>query len=141
MSDRFEDDLMEDLMTEPHAVDEFDEADEAEEAEAFEDADELDEDELDEGDELEEESYEADAYDSAEDYDAVDELEEAMTDALEAADEDEFWGGFGKILRRVGRTVGSVARRVAPIAKMIPLPQAQLIGRAADLVGNVLADE
>src|ERR1700741_681894 len=109
MSDRFEDDLMEDLMTEPHAVDEFDEADEAEEAEAFEDADELDEaEELDEGDELEEEYEAADVYDSAEDYDAVDELEEAMTDALEAADEDEFWGGFGKILRRVGRTVGSV---------------------------------
>src|SRR5580692_6194397 len=123
MSDRFEDDLMEDLMTEPqasgHAADEFDEADQ-----------------------VEEEGLEAaDAYDSAEDYDAADELEEAMTDALEAADEDEFFGGFGKILRRVGRTVGSVARRVAPIAKMIPIPQAQLIGRAADLVGKVMADE
>jgi hypothetical protein len=147
MSDRFEDDLMEDLMTEPqaggHAVDEFDEADEADEAEAFEAADEFDEaDELDEGDEFEEEGFEAaEAHDSAEEYDAEDELEEAMVDALEAADEDEFWGGFGKVLRRVGRTVGSVARRVAPIAKMIPLPQAQLIGRAADLVGNVLADE
>ena len=147
MSDRFEDDLMEDLMTEPqasgHAADEFDEADQAEEAEAYDEADELDEaDEFDEADELEEEGLEAaDAYDSAEDYDAADELEEAMTDALEAADEDEFFGGFGKILRRVGRTVGSVARRVAPIAKMIPIPQAQLIGRAADLVGNVLADD
>ena len=47
MSDRFEDDLMEDLMTEPqasgHAADEFDEADQAEEAEAYDEADELDE--------------------------------------------------------------------------------------------------
>jgi hypothetical protein len=143
MSDRFENDLMEDLMTEPHGADEFEEADEAGEAEAFDDADELDEaEEFEEGDEFEEEGFEAaDAYDSADEYDTGDELEEAMTDALEAVDDDEFWGGFGRILRRVGRTVGSVARRVAPIAKMIPLPQAQLIGRAADLVGNVLADE
>jgi hypothetical protein len=145
MSDRFEDDLMEDLMTEPqaHAADEFEEADEADEAEAFEAADEFEEaDELDEGDEFEEDGFEAaDAYDSSDEYDAVDELEEGMVDALEAADEDEFWGGFSKILRKVGRTVGSVARRVAPIAKMIPIPQAQLIGRAADLVGGVLADE
>lgn len=143
MSDRFENDLMEDLMTEPHGADEFDEADEAEEAAAFEGADEFDEaEEFDEGDEFEEEGFEAaDAYDSADEYDTADELEEAMADALDAADDDEFWGGFSRILRRVGKTVGSVARRVAPIAKMIPLPQAQLIGRAADLVGNVLADE
>lgn len=148
MSDRFEDDLMEDLMTEPqasgHAADEFDEAEAYEEAEAFEEADEFDEaEELDEADEFEEaEGFEAaEAYDAADESDAADELEEAMTDALEAESEDEFFGGFGKVLRRVGRTVGSVARRVAPIAKMIPIPQAQLIGRAADLIGNVLADE
>ena len=148
MSDRFEDDLMEDLMTVPHAsghaADEFDEADEADEAEAFEEADELDEaDEYEEADEFDDtDGYEAaEAYDAAEEYDATDELEEAMTDALEAESEDEFFGGFGKILRRVGKTVGSVARRVAPIAKLIPLPQAQLIGRAADMIGNVLADE
>jgi hypothetical protein len=30
---------------------------------------------------------------------------------------------------------------VAPIAKLIPIPQAQLIGRAADIVGKVMADE
>jgi hypothetical protein len=145
MSDRFEDDLMEDLMAEPqasgHPADEFDEA---EEAEAFDEADEFDEaEEFDEADEFEDaEGFEAaEAYDSGEEYDAADELEEAMTDALEAEDEDEFFGGFGKILRKVGKTVGSVARRVAPIAKFIPLPQAQLIGRAADLIGNVLADE
>ena len=34
-----------------------------------------------------------------------------------------------------------MARKVAPIAKMIPIPQAQLIGGAADMIGNVLADE
>ena len=35
----------------------------------------------------------------------------------------------------------SVARVVAPIASMIPIPQAQLIGRVAGAVGKVLADE
>jgi NAD(P)-dependent dehydrogenase (short-subunit alcohol dehydrogenase family) len=144
MNDRYEDDLMEDLMTQPqaggHAVDEYDEADD----DALDEADELDEaEEFDEADEFEEaDGYDAaEAYDAAEEYDAADELEEAMTDALEAEDEDEFFGGFGKILRKVGRTAGSIARRVAPIAKLIPLPQAQLIGRAADMIGNVLADE
>src|SRR5262249_4494154 len=77
------------------------------------------------------------AMDGFDDEDQSDEFEEAMTDALEAEDADEFWGGFRKVLK----TVGNVARRVAPIAKMIPIPQAQLIGRAADLVGKVMADE
>jgi hypothetical protein len=139
MSDRFEDDLMEDLMAEPEGrggtsafdeyepADEYDEADEADESEGSDELDELEgmEDEADE---------EGDSYESE---DGADELEEAVTDALEADDADEFFGGFRNILK----TVGKVARKVGPIAKMIPIPQAQLIGGAADLIGNVLADE
>ena len=60
-----------------------------------------------------------------------------MTDALEAEDADEFWGGFRNVLKKVGKG----ARAVAKYAKYIPIPQAQLIGGAADLVGKVLADE
>jgi hypothetical protein len=121
---------MEDLMAEPvgHSADEFDESDGFDEAEDSLEADEFeDEDSLEDMDE-----FETDESDEGED-----ELEQAVADALEAEDADEFFGGFRKVLR----TVGNVARRVAPIAKLIPIPQAQLIGRAADLIGNVLADE
>jgi hypothetical protein len=137
MSDRFEDDLMEDLMAEPEgrsghsAMDEFEGADEYD---AGDESDELDE--LDELEDSAEDSAE-DQFESFEGEDSLDELEEAVTDALEAEDADEFWGGFRKVLK----TVGNVARKVGPIAKMIPIPQAQLIGGAADLIGKVLADE
>ena len=127
MSDRFEDDLMEDLMAEP--MDEFDEAEEADAAEES--------DELEEFDELDEFDNSADEMKSFEGEESGDEFEEAVTDALEAEDADEFFGGFKNVLK----TVGNVARKVGPIAKMIPIPQAQLIGGAADLIGNVLADE
>jgi hypothetical protein len=138
MSDRFEQDLMEDLMSAPEGhADELEGADALEGADEFEESDALDEsDEFEEGDALEE-AEEFEAMDGFEGEDGSDEFEEAMTDALEAEGGDEFWGGFRKVLR----TVGNVARRVAPIAKMIPIPQAQLIGRAADLVGKVMADE
>jgi hypothetical protein len=139
MSDRFEDDLMEDLMAEPegrssgHSAEEFDPLDDP--ADELDDplddpADELDDPLDDPADELD------DPLDDPAD-DPLDELEEAVTDALEAEDSDEFFGGFRNILK----TVGNVARKVAPIAKAIPIPQAQLIGGAADLIGNVLADE
>jgi hypothetical protein len=136
MSDRFEDDLMEDLLAEPEGRGAS--ADEYDEAEAYDEADEVDEaDEWDEADEIDE----VDEVDEYEAYDATDELEEAVADVLGAEDADEFWGGFKKVLGKVGSAVGSAARTVAPIAKMIPLPQAQLIGRVADTIGNVLADE
>jgi hypothetical protein len=130
MSDRLEDDLMEDLMAEPegrsqHAMDEFDEVSEFDEASEF---DELEES-FDEG----EEGFDEEG--------AEDELEEAVSDALDAEDFDEFWGKIGGFLKKVGRGVGSVARVVAPIASAIPIPQAQLIGRVAGMVGKVLADE
>ena len=41
--------------------------------------------------------------------------------------------------RRLLRS-GEFARQAAPIATAIPVPQAQLIGEAAELVGNMLAD-
>ncbi|HLY04611.1 MAG TPA: hypothetical protein VKR31_02580 [Rhizomicrobium sp.] len=139
MSDRFEEELMEDLGSEPEArsqaMDGLDELDEVDEIDALDELDEADELEaVDEWDEMAEvDALEADA--------AEDEFEEAMTDALEAADTDEFFGKIGGFLKKIGRGVGKVARVVAPIASAIPIPQAQLIGRAAGLVGNVLADE
>jgi len=122
MSDRLEDDLMEDLMAEPegrsHAMDEFDEAEGADEF-----------DELDEAEDL------------AEDESGMDELEEAVAEALDSEDFDEFWGKIGGFLKKAARGVGSVARVVAPIANMIPIPQAQMIGKVAGVLGDVLADE
>ncbi|MDB9426668.1 hypothetical protein PN437_17545 [Microcystis aeruginosa CS-564/01] len=86
-------------------------------------------------------------YDS--DFDA---LEDALADALAEEDTDEFFRRVariarsvgrrvGQVARGVGRGIGSVARVVAPIARMIPLPQAQLIGRIANVAGRLLADE
>jgi hypothetical protein len=105
-------------------ADEGDEWDGGDEGDALDEGDELDEvDALDEGDEGDE--------------DAADDL---VADALEADDSDEFLRRLGGIARRVGRGIGSVARTVAPIASMIPLPQAQLIGRIAGAAGRLLAD-
>lgn len=81
-----------------------------------------------------------------------DALEDALADALAEEDTDEFFRRLGRIARnvgrrvgqvagRVGRGIGSVARVVGPIASMIPLPQAQLIGRIANVAGRLLADE
>lgn len=123
MSDKFEDDLLEDLGGEPegrsHAMDEFDDSAEF---------DEFDNSMEDPGD-----GFESD--------DMEDEFEDVVADALGADDVDEFWGKIGGFLKKVGRGVGSVARIVAPIASAIPLPQTQAIGRIAGLVGKVLADE
>ena len=124
MSDRLEDDLMEDLMAEPegrsHGMDEYDEADG------------YDELELDELDELD---------DGGDEDPGMDEMEDAVADALDSEDFDEFWGKIGGFLKKAARGVGSVARVVAPIANMIPIPQAQMIGKVAGVLGNVLADE
>jgi hypothetical protein len=122
MSDRLDDDLMEDLMDEPegrgqHAMDEYDEA-----SYELEDA-------YDEG----EESFEGE--------ESAEKFEELVADALEAEEFDEFWGKIGGFLKKVGRGVGSAARVVAPLASALPIPQAQAIGKIAGLVGNVLADE
>jgi len=107
------------------------------------------------------ESFEAydemDGFDQYEDADATDGYEafsDAVADALDAEDSEEFMRlirraarGISQVarraapvLRRVGRTVGQVARTVAPIASAIPLPQAQAIGRIANVAGRLLAD-
>ena len=140
MTDRFEEDMMEDLLAEPghSAMDAMDEADEFDSADEFDEGDEFEAaDEFEAGDEFDE----MDEGESFDEEDGADEFEEAMTDALDAADTDEFFGKIGRFLKKVGRGVGSVARVVAPIASMIPIPQAQMIGKAAGLVGKVLADE
>jgi hypothetical protein len=135
MSDRFEDDLMEDLLAEPEgrgaSADEYDEAEAYDEADELDEADEYDEAEAyDEADELDES---ADELEASEGEESADEFIEGIASILGAEDADEFFGGFKNILKTVGN--------VAPIAKMIPIPQAQLIGGAADMIGNVLADE
>lgn len=151
MSDRFDEDLLDEMAEEPEgkgghsAFDEFEGADELEAADEFDDVNEFDEgDEFDGSsefeamDEFDELDDPGDAFEAEE---SADELEEGVTDALEAADADEFWGGLGRALKKVGGAIGKGARFVGPIAKMIPIPQAQLIGRAADIVGKVMADE
>jgi hypothetical protein len=85
-----------------------------------------------------------DAYDDGRAFDA---LEDEMADALEEEDSDEFFRRIAQGVRRAaqvarsaGRVVGQVARTVAPIASAIPLPQAQAIGRVAQVAGRLLAD-
>ena len=151
MSDRFDEDLLDEMAEEPEgkaghsAFDEFEGADELEASDEFDESDEFDDSdefegpaEFEAGDEFDELEEPGDAFEAEE---AADELEEGVTDALEAADADEFWGGLGRALKKAGSAIGKGARWVAPIAKMIPIPQAQLIGRAADIVGKVMADE
>ncbi|WP_250487924.1 hypothetical protein [Caballeronia sp. GaOx3] len=105
----------------------FDEYDEYDEGDEFNPAD-----EYDEGDE-----FEGDEWNPGDDFDAMD---DAVADALDAADGDEFFRRLRRIASTVGRTVGRAARVVAPIASAIPLPQAQLIGRIANVAGRLLAD-
>lgn len=109
----------------------------------------------DEGDEFDEydeyDGYdEGDAYaegDGFDEYADAESFEDAVADALDAGDSDEFLrrlrrfaGRALNVARRVGRGVGQVARVVGPIASMIPIPQAQAIGRIANIAGRLLAD-
>jgi hypothetical protein len=104
---------------------------------AFEEYDESDEfdlaDEADEGDELEH----ADEWDTGEELDT---MEDAVAEAMDAADGDEFFRRLRRIARSVGRGIGSAARVIGPIASALPIPQAQLIGRIANVAGRMLAD-
>jgi hypothetical protein len=61
-------------------------------------------------------------------------FEDELLDELEAFT-GEFFGGF----KQIAATIGRVARQAAPIATAIPIPQAQLFGDVADLIGDVLA--
>lgn len=182
--DRFEADVMDDLMYEasegpaargPSAYDEYDEGDEGDEfaedwgdegddqfigrllggigrvaggllggggggGEQFDEGDEFDAgEEYDEGD-----GFEAAGADYGED---VDSLEDAVADALDSEDADEFFSrlrrlasGAMNVARRVGQGVGQAARVIGPLASMIPIPQAQMIGRIANVAGRLLAD-
>ncbi|MGQ0501751.1 MAG: hypothetical protein ACT4P0_03935 [Panacagrimonas sp.] len=110
-------------------------------ANAF-DEDGFDEDGFDDG-------FDEDGFDAAaDDYDSFD---DAVADALDAEDGDEFFRriarlargaarGIGRVAGTVGRGIGQAARVVGPIASMIPLPQAQMIGRLANVAGRLLAD-
>lgn len=96
--------------------------------------------------EFEEEGFEEFEGEGFEEYGA-ESLEDAVADALEEEDADAFFRrlrriarGALNVARRVGRGVGRVARVVGPIASMIPIPQAQAIGRIANIAGRLLAD-
>jgi hypothetical protein len=133
MSQPFDTDVMEDLYesaegpAQQRHFDEFEEGDDA-----FDEFEE--EDEMEGVDEFAED-----------DTDALDAMVDAVTDALEEDDTDEFLRrlvrGVRSVARRVAPVVGRIARTVAPIASAIPLPQTQLIGRAAGLLGRLMADE
>ena len=162
MEQRFDEDVMDELAAESppasadealNSLEEVDEdgfaaedafADDMQDFEAGTDAELLTDDGFEEG-------FEADVGDEfAEDYggaNALDVMEEAIADALEADDSDEFLRRVSRgirraasIARQVGRGVGQVARVVGPIASAIPIPQAQLIGRVANVAGRLLAD-
>lgn len=145
MSQRFDTDVMDDLFYETAEgptqmrYDEFAEFDAGE--------DEFDEfaDGFDETDEF----AEAEEYDGM---DALDAMEEAVTDALAADDTDEFLRrlarrargiarGAVQGARRVARGAAAAARTIGPIASAIPLPWTQALGRAAQVVGQLAADE
>lgn len=119
------------------SADDFDEGDAFDEGDGFDPFDEGDEfdspEAFDEGDEF-------DGFDAFDEGDELDAADEIVAEALDAGDSDEFLRRLGGFARRVGRGVGRVARVVAPIASMIPLPQAQLIGRLAGVAGRLLAD-
>jgi hypothetical protein len=70
--------------------------------------------------------------------DAADELEQAVTEALDADDADEFLGSLWKGIRSVAKKIAPIVSKVAPL---LPIPGAGLIGKAADVVSKVAADE
>ncbi|WP_332876681.1 hypothetical protein [Massilia sp. S19_KUP03_FR1] len=161
MSDRFEADMMKDMLSDggegpaqsgfdagEDGADQWDAGDEADEFSAG-------------GGRPEARAYAADDFDDTAD-DAYDDLfagfddvdaasgesdalsfEDAVADALEEDDADEFMRRLRRIARgaqAVGRRVGQVARVAAPILRHIPLPQAQALSRIASVAGRLLAD-
>jgi hypothetical protein len=98
-----------------------------------------------------EDSYDSSGFDSQNvdgfSVDSIDSIDSAIADALAAGDTDGFIRRLRQVAnvarqvsQRVGRSVGQVARTVAPIASAIPLPQAQAIGRIAQVAGRLLFD-
>jgi hypothetical protein len=124
MSDRLDDDLLEDL-AEPEgpAYSRFDMGDLG------------DEDLGDLGDDSDE--FLGDLLGEAGDFgdeDAFDQIDDAVAEVLQADDADEFLGGLRNILKKV-------APIVSKVAPLLPIPGAGLIGKAADIVSQVAADE
>jgi hypothetical protein len=62
------------------------------------------------------------------------EMEDAVTDALDADTADEFFGKLRGILKKF-------APIVSQVAPLLPIPGAGLIGKAAEVIGNVAADD
>lgn len=121
MSDRFDDDLLEDLAEpEGQSYSRFDMGD-------------LGDDLADFGDESDEFLGDILGADFG-DEDAADEIDDAVAEVLQADDADEFLGGLRNVLRKV-------APIVSKVAPLLPIPGAGLIGKAADIVSKVAADE
>lgn len=121
MSQPLDADLLDDLgepegRAFPSAADEVDPLGDPLDADLFDGADELD---FDSGDPMEA-------------------LEDAVTEALEAEDADEFLGGLWNKVKSVAKKVAPIVSQVAPL---LPIPGAGLIGKAADVIGQVAADE
>jgi hypothetical protein len=70
--------------------------------------------------------------------DAAEELEQAVTEALDAEDADEFLGSLWNGIKSVAKKVAPIVSQVAPL---LPIPGAGLIGKAANIVSKVAADE
>jgi hypothetical protein len=154
MSERMEEELMEDLYDEAEGPAQM--AEEEYEDAYEEDLGEEEWDAVDEGDYAEEDidaGVDEDVYDEGEDYGDIDEgdLEDAMAYALGAEDTDEFFrrafgalrrvaGGVARVARRVAPVVGRIARIAAPIARMIPHPWAQAAGPMLGLLGRLRAE-
>jgi hypothetical protein len=157
MSDRFESDMMEDMLSEAGegpAQSGFDAGEDS--ADSW-DAGEEEGDEFtvpggragaQGADEYEDEGDEGyDEFDAGYDEGSPNSFEDAVADALEEDDADEFFRRLRRIARgvargaqAVGRRVGQVARVAAPILRAIPLPQAQALSRVASVAGRLLAD-
>jgi hypothetical protein len=125
-------------------ADDWDAGDDFDGAMAFDDADDFDGDGF--------EAYaEADDYDDFEADEAEDLFEDAMVYALDAGDTDEFFGklwrgikkagrGVARVAKRVAPVVGRVARAAAPVLGSIPTPWTQAAGAAARLLGQLRAE-
>jgi hypothetical protein len=125
MSDRFDDDMLEDLAEpEGQAYSRFDMGDLGEDLGDFGD---------DFGDEFLGDILGADSGDFG-DEDAFDQIDDAVAEVLQADDADEFLGGLRNILKKV-------APIISKVAPLLPIPGAGLIGKAADIVSKVAADE
>jgi hypothetical protein len=162
MSERPEGDLMEDLgydeaegAAEMGDEEGFDEYDAMEEADLGEDEYEGMEEGFEEG--FEEEGFEEGFEDFGEEADLgegdyaaesddeflgrlISTVAPAIGQALGAEDSDEFFRRLANVARRVGRTVGNVARVAAPIARLIPHPYAQIAAQGLGLLSRLRAE-